>query len=228
MSRIESVQQAFDLTYNTEKSDLVISEYGRHIQKLVKYACTIEDKKERQATAEAIVELMYQMNPQPKKTDDYMQKLWNHLFRISDYSLDVEPIEGVVNEKPAIKIDKADMPYPEENKRFRHYGKYVQDLIAKAIDMPEGEKKQEFVDLIGSYMKEAYINWNQDSQNTKDVSIKRDLEVLSSNNLTIEEDANFDIFKSTRTVRSRAKTPNKNNKRRKGGKPNTNNNGRRS
>ncbi len=209
MSTSESPAQAFDLTYNTEKSDLVISEYGRHIQKLVKYACTIEDKKERQNTAEAIVELMYQMHPYQKKTDDYMNKLWNHLLRISDYQLDVETPDGVITEREVLSRDKEHMPYPEENKRFRHYGRYVQDLIDKAIAMPDGEKKQEFVDLIGSYMKEAYINWNQNSQNTKDVSIKRDLEVLSGNNLTIDEDANFDIFKATRSAPQRQNSKNK-------------------
>ena len=91
----------FEMTYNTQEDIMIIAEYGRHIQNLVDHCKTIEDKKEKQSFAEQIVELMYQMNSQSKNTLDYRNKLWKHIFMISNYELDVTPTSG-------------DLPKPED------------------------------------------------------------------------------------------------------------------
>ena len=150
------------LRYNSEQENLKIPEYGRHIQNLIDHAVSIEDPKKRAAAAYQIIKLMAQVSNQGKLTPDIEQKLWRHLFIISDYKIDVVP-EGV--ELP--KIENKDMKpsrisYPRNTKRFRHYGAYVQELITKALEEKDPDKRKGFFSSIASYMKTAYKVWNRD------------------------------------------------------------------
>jgi len=150
------------LRYNSEQENLTIPEYGRHIQKLVDHAVTIEDPKKREAAAYQIIRLMAQVSNQGKPTPDIELKLWRHLFIISDYKIDVVP-EGI--ELPKIE-DKNMKPtrigYPKNTKKFRHYGAYIQELIDKALLEEDPEKRHGFFSSIASYMKTAYKVWNRD------------------------------------------------------------------
>ena len=64
-------------------------EYGRHIQKMVEYVLSIEDKDKRQQQAQVVIELMGFLNPHLRNVEDFRHKLWDHLFFISDFNLDV-------------------------------------------------------------------------------------------------------------------------------------------
>ena len=79
-----------DMEYNTTRNHLIMREYGRHIQKMIEYLLTIEDKETRQRNAYAVIELMGFLNPHLKNVEDFRHKLWDHLFLISDFKLDVE------------------------------------------------------------------------------------------------------------------------------------------
>ena len=181
----------FDMTYNTQKELLVIAEYGRNVQQLINHAKTIEDGKERQEFAEAIIQLMNQMVPQAnKEVDETNEKLWRHLFRIANHELDVVAPSGIqyTHEQANIKPDRVE--YPHQNVRFRHYGSNIHRMIDKALAMEDEEKKMGFAYVIGSYMKLAYKTWNREHYVSDDI-IKQDLDTLSKGQLILEDDTSF-------------------------------------
>ena len=176
-----------DIEYNTEKETISYPEYGRGIQEMLQYAKTIPEQLKRQKTVEAIIGLMQQLNPSGNRNlEDYREKLWNHAFAIAGYDLDVTPPPGVVLRREEDKPKATKIPYPPSTSRLRHYGYNVQTLIKKAIEMPEGTKKEGFVEVIASYMKLAYKTWNREHYVSDDV-VKDDLEILSDGQLGLHE-----------------------------------------
>ncbi len=175
-----------DLSYNTERETIRLPEYGRAIQEMLEHAKGIADRDKRQKTVESIVALMNLLHPNTRGIEDYRERLWNHAFAIAGPDLDVTPPSGInVRKEPEI-VKPETMPYPETNMRLRHYGIGVQRLIAKAIEMPEGPKKEGFVEVIASYMKLAYKTWSREHYVSDDV-IKDDLEILSDGKLSLHE-----------------------------------------
>lgn len=158
---------------------------------MIRYARSIPERDKRQYFVEMIVGLMMQMHPQNRNLEDYRDKLWRHVFQIAEYDLDVDTPTGYI----PIPEDSVKRPeqvaYPSKESKFRHYGHNVQKLIAKAVQMEEGPKKDGFVQVIGSYMKLAYRTWNRDLYVSDDVIIE-DLEHLSGGKLRMIEDASLD------------------------------------
>ncbi len=176
-----------EIEYNTEKETIRYPEYGRAIQEMLQYAKTIADPKKRQKTVETIIGLMQQLNPSGNRNiEDYRDKLWNHAYAISGYELDVTPPPGVILRSEADKARADRIQYPPTATRLRHYGYNVQTLIKKAIEMPDGTKKEGFVEVIASYMKLAYKTWNREHYVSDDV-VKDDLEILSDGQLELHE-----------------------------------------
>jgi len=178
---------ALNMEYNSEKEELIIPEYGRNIQEMIKYAKDIEKDELRQAFIERIVDLMLQMAPQSRNMEDYRDKLWKHVFRIAKYDIDVTPPNGDRPTKDEAEKRPDMIPYPVSEARYRHYGHNVQELIKKALEMEPGEKQDGFVRTIGSYMKLAYRTWNKEHFVSDDV-IKNDLRGLSNGKLQLPED----------------------------------------
>ena len=192
-----------DMTYNSSRSLLIMPEYGRNIQKLVRHIKAIEDREERQAYAEQVVKLMMQMNPQNKSIEDNREKLWKHLFRIAEYDID---IKAPLSEMPTSddEVKRPDMvEYPKSEAKFRHYGSNVQKLIKKAVSMEDPAKQSGFVTVIGSYMKLAYRTWNREHYVSDEV-IKSDLESLSEHQLKIDDSTSLDNLTSTNRKRKRS------------------------
>lgn len=205
------------LEYNSKRPGLVISEYGRHVQKLIRHAQKIEDVELKQAFVDKVVDLMHQMNPTQKNVQEYREKLWKHLFRIASYDLD-----GVVTpngEIPSIdesKIKPNKVEYPKSSFKFRHYGSLVQSMINKAVAMEDEDVRNEYVQAIGYYMKIAYKNWNRDHYANDDI-IKDDLVAMSGGKITISDSFSLDHVKytpSTSTNRRKNNNSSNNNKRR--------------
>lgn len=180
------------MDYNSSRGELVISEYGRNIQKMIYTMRTIEDPEKRQQVAEAIVELMHQMNPNDRNNPDYKEKLWRHLFRIANYDLDVKPPHGEKPTPESNRINPEQLEYPAGVRKNRHYGKYVQQLIKKAVEMEAGEKRDEFVMIIACYMKLAYGTWNREYLVSDEV-IKQDLHSMSGKVLSLKEEDTIDV-----------------------------------
>ncbi|MBI5915869.1 MAG: DUF4290 domain-containing protein [Bacteroidetes bacterium] len=179
------------MEYNSKKEELIIPEYGRNIQGMIRYAREIPDRATRQKFIEQIVMLMMQMHPQNRNLEDYRDKMWKHVFRIAEYNLDVVPPNGEIPKPEDSRKKPERVPYPSKESKFRHYGHNVQKLIARALEMEEGRKKDGFVQVIGSYMKLAYRTWNRDIYVSDDIIIE-DLEHLSGGKLKPMEDASLD------------------------------------
>lgn len=179
------------MEYNSKKEELIIPEYGRNIQAMIRYARELPNRAERQAFIEEIVILMMQMHPQNRNLEDYRDKMWKHVFRIAEYNLDVMPPNGEIPRPEDSRKKPEKVPYPTKETKFRHYGHNVQRLVAKALQMEEGPKKEGFVQVIGSYMKLAYKTWNREHYVSDDIIID-DLEHLSGGKLKLLEDASLD------------------------------------
>ena len=209
-----------DLSYNTEKDSIRFPEYGRGVQDLVLYAKTMEDPEKRQQTIEAVVAMMYLLNPNKGNMEDYKEKLWNHAFAIADYDLGVTPPEGVVIRRDEERPKVEHLGYPDIGSRMRHYGHNIQKLIDKAIAMEDGPKKEGFVEVIASYMKLAYKTWNREHYVSDDV-VKDDLVTLSNGKLELHEGHNsLDTLAASagkRDLQRHSQSRGKQNKNRKGG-----------
>lgn len=176
------------LEYNSERSKLIIPEYGRHLQKMVEHTVAIEDDQERNKVANSIIAVMGNMNPHLRDVPDFQHKLWDQLFIISDFKLNVEspfpkPTREMLAERPEM------LEYPENNPKYRFYGNNIKRMIDAAKDYEEGDFKEALVLTIANHMKKSYLNWNRDS--VDDEVIFNHLKELSNGKITvknIEED----------------------------------------
>lgn len=140
------------MEYNTQQRKLPLPEYGRSVQNMVDYALTIEDREERQRCANTIVNIMGGMFPHLRDVADFNHKLWDHLAIMADFKLDIDyPVDIVKKESLEVKPDR--IPYSQNNIRYRHYGRFVQDMIKIAVDYPEGEERNQLLKLIANHMK---------------------------------------------------------------------------
>jgi len=180
------------MEYNTSRDKMAIPEYGRNIQKMVYYVAEIKDRKER------------------------THKLWDHLYFISDFKLDVDspfppPKKETIHRKPDA------LHYSEDNIRFKHYGKHLEKMIKYASDLEDGPEKKEITLMIANQMKRSYLNWNRDSVNDK--MILNQLEELSGGKLKLEEDvaliASSDVLAGKRAKKKKNSQGKNNNGRRK-------------
>jgi hypothetical protein len=182
-----------NMTYNSQREDIKIAEYGRNIQNMINEAKIIPDTEKRQLVVEKIVELMVQLFPQAKNVDDYRLKIWQHLLRISNYELDVTPPEGLIIDPEHDHARPSPLVYPNSFNKYRHYGAHVQKLIKKAQGMENDSLKEEFVRVIASYMKTAYRTWNKEHFVSDDV-IKDDLKMMSGGTLEVHENATLNDY----------------------------------
>lgn len=173
------------MEYNTEREKLAIPEYGRNIQNMIEYATTVEDREKRNKYARIIINIMAQMNPSIRDQGDYMHKLWDHLFIISDFKLDVDA-PYPMPEKDLIKRKPDPVKYSDNQITYRHYGKYVEKMIENIAEMEDGPAKDELIRIIANHLKKSYLNWNRDSVN--DETILKHLEQLSGGRLKLTED----------------------------------------
>lgn len=211
------------MEYNTDLPHLVISEYGRNIQKMVDHALTIADKEERNKVARAIIDVMGQLNPHLRDVNDFKHKLWDHLFIISKFQLDVDspypkPSRETFETKPEM------LSYPSNHIRYKHYGKNLENMIAKAKAMEDSDMRNAFVEAIANQMKKSYMNWNKDS--VGDDVILEQLGLLSKGELRLRENVRL---QAGEYIAARPQpTRNDNNKKRKfmnNGKQKNRNNG---
>ncbi|TCK85506.1 DUF4290 domain-containing protein [Albibacterium bauzanense] len=174
-----------EFDYNSTRSHLILAEYGRNVQNMVDYICTLPTREERNKYAQVVIDLMGFLNPHLRDVADFKHKLWDHLFIISGFKIDVDcpyprPVEGSIRSKPEI------LAYPQNRIKFKHYGKTVEKMInaAKAIEDPQ--RKEHMILSIANFMKMAYVTWNKDS--VIDETIINDLKELSNGELQVSDD----------------------------------------
>lgn len=171
------------MEYNTERDQLKLREYGRNIQRMAEYLMNVEDKEKRNSYAKTLVELMKQINPNVKDSQDYDQKVWDDLFIMTNFELDVEgpydkPEASILTRKPQR------MSYSSNNIKYRHFGKSVEILIEQAIALEDPEEKEGAVVTIGKLMKSFYQAWNKDFM--EDEQVLKSIKELSNNQLNID------------------------------------------
>ncbi|MFN5134584.1 MAG: DUF4290 domain-containing protein [Chitinophagaceae bacterium] len=168
------------MEYNTTRAALSIREYGRHIQKMVDHILTIEDRKKRQEQAQVVIELMGFLNPHLKNVEDFRHKLWDHLFLISDFKLDVDSPYPIPT-RETLKAKPQRLNYPKRYPKFNHLGKNIEMVINKALSEENPEKKQGFANAIAYYMKLSYNNWHK--ENVQDDAIQSELSAITKGEL---------------------------------------------
>jgi hypothetical protein len=172
------------MDYNSTRKKLVLPEYGRHIQKMVDHALTIEDREERKKAAQTIISVMGNMFPHLRDVSDFKHKLWDHLAIMSDFKLDIDfPYDLPQRENLYTKPER--VPYSDKKIRFRHYGSLVDQLIKKAIEIEDVEEKNQLIMLIAAHMKKALYHWNKDS--VTDDRIFDDIKKMSDGKLLVED-----------------------------------------
>lgn len=169
-----------NMEYNTTRNFLIMREYGRHIQKMVEYLLSIEDKEERQRNAYAVIELMGFLNPHLKNVEDFRHKLWDHLFLISDFKLDVESPYPIPT-RETLKAKPERLRYPKRYPKFNHLGKNIEVVIDKALKEENPEKKQGFANAVAYYMKLTYSNWHKEL--VHDDNIQTELSAMTKGEL---------------------------------------------
>lgn len=196
------------MEYNTQLPKLIIPEYGRNIQGMIEYCCSIKDRDERNLCARAIIQVMGQINPPLRDVADYNHKLWDHMFIISQFKLDVDSPYPVPNAE-SFKEKPKRLDYPKGRIKYKHYGKTIEDIIKKAREFPEGAERKELTRQIANQLKKSYYNWNKDII-TDDIILKN-LTELSSGELKVEEGT---TLTSQQELRGSAinQTPGNNNK----------------
>ena len=172
------------LEYNTSREALGMYEYGRNVQKMVEDLKTIPDKEKRTTQAKAIVKVMEILNPQVRSQEDYEHKLWDHLYMIADFDLDVDspfpcPIKEEFETKP--------VPLPMKGTKIKatHYGRNIERILDLIASEPDGEVKTELIKSLAIYMRQQYLIWNKDS--VSDETIFSDIQKLSEGKIVVPE-----------------------------------------
>jgi hypothetical protein len=172
------------MDYNTGLGHLILPEYGRNIQRMVEFAINVKDRAERNKVAQAIIAVMGQLNPHLRDVTDFKHKLWDHIFIISDFKLDVDsPYPKPTRETFITKPDR--IAYPSGKIKYKPYGKVLENIIQKAKDYKEGEEKTYLIEVIANLLKRSYLTWNRDSVN--DEVILKHLEELSDGELKLKD-----------------------------------------
>lgn len=192
-----------------QRTDLIMPEYGRNVQQMVDHAITIPDREERMKCAQTIINVMGNMFPCLRDVNEFKHKLWDHLAMMSRYQLDIDYPYEIVPKDKNVEI-KEKIPYPVSKIRYMHYGYLVQDMVKVALDMEEGERKDNFVIFIANYMKKQYLIWNKDS--VDDAKIQADLLVLSEGKLSFKDVALKDSKDLVVRKKQRQNNHRKNNK----------------
>lgn len=196
--------------YNTSRPGIILKEYGRNVQKLIEYIRNLSDKEKRTELSYTLIELIKQLNPGIREQGDDPQRMWDDLYIIADFNLDVNnpypvPERDILFKKPRR------MDYPQTEVRFKHYGKNIEKLVKEALKIEDAQEREEAIIYLGKLMKTFYGNWNKETLD--DSVILRDIQLMSGGalNMTIDkvrEDNLFEkLYKERKKVRTQPGNP---------------------
>lgn len=194
------------LDYNTQREALILPEYGREIQKMVDHAIALPTKEERQRCANTIVKQMENKVPQLRENAGYKQTLWDHLYLMSRKKLDIDwPFD--MSNADKLYAKPAPMKLPQTNIRLRHYGRLVEEMLAKIKELPEGQERTELIRLTANQMKRDLVQWGHGS--IDDEKVADDMARLTDGDIQLD----LNTFKFERVVVEDTPAPKKNKKR---------------
>jgi Domain of unknown function (DUF4290) len=189
-----------NMEYNTTRNMLVMREYGRHVQKMIEHLLTIDEPERRQRNAHAAIELMGFLNPHLKNVEDFRHKLWDHLFLISDFKLDVKSPYPIPT-RETLKAKPDPLPYPKRHPKYAHLGKNLEVIINKALKEENPEKRLGFANAVAYYMKLAYNNWHKEI--VHDDAIQSELTGITEGQLTFTNTPYVKAFRPQQDTRDR-------------------------
>lgn len=188
-----------NLEYNTERPHLMIPEYGRHIQKMVDYAISKEDKEERNKVAKSIIAVMGNLNPHLRDVPDFQHKLWDQLFMISDFKLDADSPYEIPSREELMQRPEP-LKYPQNFPKYRFYGNNIKRMIDVANSWEDGDMKDGLVLTIANHMKKCFLNWNKDT--VEDDVIFKHLYELSDGKINLKN-SDEDLSKAHDLLKSK-------------------------
>jgi len=193
------------LEYNSQRTELIIPEYGRHLQKLIDQITVIENREERNKAAQYVIAVMGTLNPHLRDVPDFQHKLWDQLFIMSNFKLDVDspfpiPSKEVLNQKPE------PLPYPQNFPKYRFYGNNISRMINVAIKWEDSELKNALILVIANHMKKSYLSWNKET--VEDDVIFEHLYELSNGKINLKT-SNEELSTSQNLIKVNKKASNK-------------------
>jgi hypothetical protein len=201
--------------YNTQRPPIILKEYGRNVQKLVEYIRNEPSREKRTEMAYTLIELIKQLTPSLKEQPENPQRLWDDLYIIADFNLDIDspypkPERDILFKKPKR------MDYPQSPIQFKHYGKNIERLVQEAVKIEDPQEREDAIIYLGKLMKTFYSNWNKETLD--DSVILKDIERMSGGKLTINIDKvrEDNLFEKLYKERKKAK-PQQNGARQQGG-----------
>ncbi len=190
--------------YNSQRPNIILKEYGRNVQKLVEYIRNIPDKEKRTELAYTLIELIKQLTPTIKEQGDDQQRLWDDLYIIADFDLDVNnpfpvPEREILFKKPMR------MEYPQSDVRFKHYGKNIEKLVKEALKKEDPQEREDAIIYLGKLMKTFYGNWNKETLD--DSVILKDIQAMSGGalNMTIDKVREDNLFEKLYKERKKSR-----------------------
>ncbi len=180
--KLNSQAAVAELEYNAERNHLRIPEYGRHLQKLIDHVVKIEDRDERNKAANYVIAIMGNLNPHLRDVPDFQHKLWDQLFMMSDFRLDVDSPYPVAS-RETVTTKPEHLDYPQNFPKYRFYGNNIKYMIDEANKWDDGEMKDALIMVIANHMKKSYLSWNKDT--VKDEVIFEHLYELSKGKINL-------------------------------------------
>ena len=172
------------MEYNTQRKRLVMPEYGRHVQLLVEKLLSIEDRDERTREAYAVVQIMLGQNPQLRNVEEQERKVWEHLYMISNYELDVDaPYPMTRPTATSVAMRRRRLPYPKRQSKINHYGTLAPKMLGAICRIPSLERQLRFGLQTANQMKRSYLEWNKST--VEDAEIISDVERLSGGQIAL-------------------------------------------
>jgi len=191
--------------YNTARPGIILKEYGRNVQKLIEYIRNLPSKEKRTELAATLIELILQLNPTIREQGDDPQRMWDDLYIIADFDLDVNnpypvPERDILFKKPRR------MDYPQTDVRFKHYGKNIERLVKEAVKLEDAQEREDAIIYLGKLMKTFYANWNKEPLD--DSVILRDIQLMSGGalNMTIDKVREDNLFEKLYKERKKVRT----------------------
>ena len=188
------------MEYNTTRNELVMREYGRHVQKMIEHLLSIDEPERRQRNSQAVIELMGFLNPHLRNVEDFRHKLWDHLFLISDFKLDVKSPYPIPT-RETLKAKPQPLKYPKRYPKYSHLGKNLEVIIQKALNEQNPDKRLGFANAVAYYMKLAYSNWHKEM--VHDDAIQSELSNITDNQLTFTNTPYVKAFRPQQDNRDR-------------------------
>jgi len=176
------LNEVYNLEYNTERPHLFIPEYGRHFQKMVDHAVSIEDREERNKVANSIISVMGNLQPHFRDVPDFQHKLWDQLFIMADFKLDVDSPFPITS-KEVLQQRPEPLEYPQNFPKYRFYGNNIKRMIDVAVKWEKGDMRSGLEYAIANHMKKCYLVWNKDT--VEDIVIFNHLKELSDGEIDL-------------------------------------------